>query len=153
MPISPYIAQLRTMIGTELLLLPSVAVIPKDADGRLLLVRHSDTGIWGLVGGAIEVGEPPEVAAVRETLEETGASVELGALLGAFGGPEYTVEYPNGDQAAYVVIAYDAHVISGVLRPDFEEVIELGWFAPRTISPISVNPLAFALLRDSNSLG
>jgi 8-oxo-dGTP pyrophosphatase MutT (NUDIX family) len=136
-----------------LLLLPSVAVIPKDAAGRLLLVRHSHPAIWGLVGGAIEVGEQPEAAAVRETLEETGASIQLGALLGAFGGPEYVVEYPNGDQVAYVVIAYDARVISGDLQPDGEEVTEVGWFAPGTISPAKVNPLAFALLRDSTLLG
>jgi 8-oxo-dGTP pyrophosphatase MutT (NUDIX family) len=85
------------------LLLPSVAVIPKDAAGRLLLVRHADTGLWGLIGGAIELGEAPEAAAIQETLEETGASIELSALLGAFGGPEYMVEYRNGDQARYVV--------------------------------------------------
>jgi 8-oxo-dGTP pyrophosphatase MutT (NUDIX family) len=140
------------MIGSDLLLLPSVAVIPKDADGRLLLVRHADTGTWGLIGGTIEVDERPDVAAVRETLEETGATVEIGALLGVFGGPEYHVHYANGDHTAYVVTAYAARIVSGDLRPDLDEVTELGWFAPSDIGSGLVNQLAFALLRDAHVL-
>jgi ADP-ribose pyrophosphatase YjhB (NUDIX family) len=77
-----------------LLLLASVTVIARDAEGRILLVRHADSGVWGLFGAAIEVGERPEEAAVHETLEETGVAVELAGLLGAFGGAEYSLEYP-----------------------------------------------------------
>jgi ADP-ribose pyrophosphatase YjhB (NUDIX family) len=44
-------------------------------EGRILLVRRAnppDAGRWGFPGGKIEPGEPIEVAAVRELLEETG---------------------------------------------------------------------------------
>ncbi len=44
-------------------------------EGRILLVRRAnppDVGRWGFPGGKIEAGEPIEVAAVRELLEETG---------------------------------------------------------------------------------
>ena len=37
MAISPHIARLRAAVGSELLLLPSVSVLPTDAAGRLLL--------------------------------------------------------------------------------------------------------------------
>jgi 8-oxo-dGTP pyrophosphatase MutT (NUDIX family) len=37
---------------------------------------------WGLPKGLIEGGEAPEVAAVRESLEETGLETELEQLLG-----------------------------------------------------------------------
>jgi hypothetical protein len=52
------IARLRAVVGHELLLLPSVSVLPVDEAGRLLLVRHAghDDG-WGVLGGAVDVGE------------------------------------------------------------------------------------------------
>lgn len=44
--------------------------------GRVLLLRRSGDGDhegeWGLPGGKIEDGESPDVAAIREVLEETG---------------------------------------------------------------------------------
>ena len=51
--------------------MPSVAVMIRDAAGRLLLARDRDTGLWQTVGGAMEPGEEPAQAAVREALEET----------------------------------------------------------------------------------
>jgi 8-oxo-dGTP pyrophosphatase MutT (NUDIX family) len=93
-----------------LLQLPSVAVLPADPSGRILLVRHADTGAWGILGGAIELDEAPEQAAIRETLEEVGVRPVITRLIGAFSGPEYRVEYPNGDQASYVVITYEARL-------------------------------------------
>lgn len=49
-------------------------------DGRLLLVRESDTGYWELPGGRIDVGEEWEQHATvlaREIREELGASFEI----------------------------------------------------------------------------
>jgi len=48
------------MVGDELLVLPSAAVLPRDDSGRILLVRVLDTGQWALIGGAIEPVELPE---------------------------------------------------------------------------------------------
>ena len=60
MSIPAHIARLRAVVGHDLLLLPSVSVLPVDQAGRLLLVRHAghDDG-WGVLGGAVEVGESP----------------------------------------------------------------------------------------------
>ena len=54
------------LVGTELLQLPYVAVLAVDDPGNVLLVRHADTGVWGVAGGAIEMDETPHEAAVRE---------------------------------------------------------------------------------------
>jgi NADH pyrophosphatase NudC (nudix superfamily) len=69
--IAAHIARLRAVVGHELLLLPSISVLPVDDAGRVLLVRHAghDDG-WGVLGGAVDIGESPPEAAVREAREE-----------------------------------------------------------------------------------
>jgi 8-oxo-dGTP pyrophosphatase MutT (NUDIX family) len=87
-------------VGHDLLLMPSVAVLPLDAGGRMLLVREAGGDTWGTLGGAVEIGESPARAAVRESYEELGIGVRLTRLLDVLGGPDYEVTYPNGDRAA-----------------------------------------------------
>ena len=120
-------------MGHDLLLLPSTAVLPRDDAGRILLVRLIDSGNWATIGGAVEPDETPRDGAIRETEEEAGVTVELGDMLGVFGGPEYAVTYPNGDESAYVVTVFDATVISGIPRPDEDETSEVGWFRPEEL--------------------
>jgi len=138
-PMSSYVANLRAQVGRALLLLPAVAVLPRDDDGRLLLVRHTHTGQWGSLGGAVDPRESPEDAGRRETLEEVGLDAQLGALLGAFGGTPYEVTYPNGDRVVYVVVAYLARV-SGTPVPDGEETTEARWFGPGELEGADLNP-------------
>lgn len=129
-PAAPHIARLRAKVGNDLLLLPSVAVLPIDDDGRVLLVRQTDFGSYGTIGGAVDEDEPPEDAARREAREEIGAEVEITGLVGAIGGPEFRLTYPNGDQCAYVSIVYSARIAPDVdARPDGHEVDDLRWFA------------------------
>ena len=140
-------------MGNDLILLPSTAVLPRDDAGRLLLVRQIDTGNWATIGGAIEPGESPRDSAVREAKEEAGVTVELGNILGVFGGPEYQVTYPNGDESAYVVTVFDATTIEGSPRPDGEETSEVGWFRPEELPFDQMGVLTRALLRDLGLTG
>ena len=110
MAMSPYIRRLRDLIGNELLVLPSAAVLPRDDRGRILLVRLIDSGLWATIGGAIEPDESPEEAALREAEEEAGVKLKLGPILAVLGGPEYRLTYPNGDQTSYVATVFDATV-------------------------------------------
>ena len=58
------------------------AVVARD--GRLLLIRRADNGLWALPGGLVDVGETPAQAALRELREEAGLSGRVTRLLGMF---------------------------------------------------------------------
>lgn len=144
---SPHIQRLRAAVGHELLLLPAVSVLTVDDVGRLLLVQHADGGRWGLVGGAIDPGEAPSAAAVREAREETGLDVELTGLLAALGGAEFRVTYANGDVAEYVSVVYRARVVGGTLRADGVEAVDCAWFRVDDLSSVALGGFAAATLQ------
>ena len=153
MGIAAHIARLRAFVGHELLLLPSVTVLPADSAGRIMLVRHAghDDG-WGTLGGAIEPGESPAVAAVREAREEIGADIELIRLLDVLGGPDYEVTYPNGDHAAYVTAVYEARIVAGSPAPGDGELSELAWFTPDELPAVPLTTFALSVLRATGRL-
>ena len=62
------VGHVTTKVGAE--------VATFDDDGDVLLVRKTTDGTWAMPGGWVEVGESPVEAAVRETKEETGLTVE-----------------------------------------------------------------------------
>lgn len=129
MPVAPHIAHLREKVGHDLLLLPSVAVLPVDDAGRVLLVRQTDFGTYGTVGGAVDVDEDPLDAGRREAREEIGVDLEITGVAGAIGGPQFRMRYPNGDEVAYVSIVYTARIPDpAAVSPDHDEVDDARWF-------------------------
>jgi len=148
MPMSEYVRRLRNAIGTELLLLPSVAVILRDERGRVLLVRDAEHGQWALLGGGVDPGESPQEAALRESKEEIGVDVELGDIVCALGGREYEVEYANGDRSAYVTVVFDGRITGGELVPDGVEVLEARWFAAADLPSADLHFFARSALRE-----
>lgn len=153
MGISAHIARLRAAVGHDLLLLPSVSVLPVDEAGRLLLVRHAGHHDgWGVLGGAVEVGESPAQAAVRETREEIGVPIRLVRLLDVLGGPEYEVRYPNGDRTAYVTAVYEAAITEGSPAPRDDELSHVAWFTPAQLPALDLSRFARALLTATSYL-
>ena len=149
MAIAPYIRRLRALVGHELLVLPGAAALPRDDNGRVLLVQIIDTGQWAAIGGAIEPDESPQAAAVREAEEEAGVVLRLGPVLAVLGGPDYRITYPNGDQTSYVTTVFDAAVVGGSPTPDGEETSAARWWGPDDLPFDEMSGFTRALLRDS----
>lgn len=53
-------------------------------DGKLLLIRRTDDGLWALPGGITDPGETPAETARRELWEEAGIAGRVTRLLGIF---------------------------------------------------------------------
>jgi 8-oxo-dGTP pyrophosphatase MutT (NUDIX family) len=144
-PISEYVKKLRAQIGRGLLLLPGVAAVVRDEAGRVLLERRSDDGRWDLPAGAIDPGESPAQALVREVFEETGLLVRPERLLGVFGGAGSRFCYPNGDEVEYTDLLFECRITGGDLTPHDGEASELRFFAPEELPELPPFPRAVLL--------
>jgi ADP-ribose pyrophosphatase YjhB (NUDIX family) len=110
-------------------------------DGRLLLTRRAINpahGKWTFPGGYVDWGETVDAAALRETWEETGLTVALGALVGVYSYAATPV----------VIVVYTAEVLSGTLTLCHEND-RLEWVAPADIPWTELAfPSTQAALRD-----
>ena len=110
-------------------------------NGRILLTRraiHPAHGKWTFPGGYVDWGETVEAAALRETWEETGLTVELGGLVGVYSYPTSPV----------VIVVYGARLLGGTLTLCHEND-RLEWIAPDEIPwPELAFPSTGAALRD-----
>ena len=121
-----YVEGLRQHIGHAPVIMTCAGCAVLDDSGRVLQRRADAHGTWGLPGGAMELGETLEEAAVRETREETGLDVRPDELLGVYTGPLHT--YANGDVVQAVVVVLTAQQFGGRLTIDGSETVGLGWF-------------------------
>ncbi|WP_305098412.1 NUDIX hydrolase [Croceibacterium aestuarii] len=99
-----------------------VAVIGRDAEERILLVRHSyGSGRWALPGGGLGRREDPADCARRELREELGCDL---AALELFEVVEREIQ--GAPNRSFIFVAR----IEGRPVPDGRELIAADWFAP-----------------------
>ncbi len=139
MPREGYIKELRQVLGTRPLFMPSVAALV-HRDGLVLVGMHRDVRRWVIPGGALEPDETPADCVVREVWEETGLQVRIEAIRGVYGGtPEHRVVYPNGDIVDYVATVFDVVPLGG--EPTVtDELVELRWVTLEELSTLSTLP-------------
>ena len=133
-----YVQELRALVGTRPLILVAAGALILDAQGRLLLQRRSDGGLWGIPGGGMESGETLEEAARREVREETGLEIGSMTLFGVFSGPEMCYVCPNGDQVEAVCVVFQTNEAQGELMVDGDESLELRWFTRQELIEVEL---------------
>ena len=123
-----YIKWIRSNVGKETIILSfSVACISNEKGEILLQKRDKEKDMWELPGGALELGESAEEAAIRETFEETGLVIAVKHLIGLYS--KYFNEYPNGDKAQTICYSFKADVIGGTFSIDNKETFGLEYFS------------------------
>ena len=137
MGMSAYYKNLREKIGEQLIFMPAVAGIIRNQHGEILFGRKHNEDNWGLIAGAIELGETPAQAMIREALEETGLVIEPVKIIGVYGGQQQRFTYSNGHQVEYLTIVFECQIESGQLKHDNEEMAELKFFSEQAIPPIA----------------
>jgi len=99
-----------------------------DDEGRILLIRRADNGLWAMPGGALEVGETPAEGVVREAFEESGVRAEAVVLVGVFDSRFCgTVSRHHLYQFVFLCRPADGHVAE--TPPYAHETLGAAWFA------------------------
>ncbi|UII57664.1 NUDIX domain-containing protein [Cytobacillus spongiae] len=138
MGMSTYYKNLREKVGSDFLFMPSVTGIVRNELGEILLQNKGNGEKWSLPAGAIELGEAPAQAVVREVWEETGLYVVPIKLIGVFAGKEYRYQYPNGHKVEYTIFIFDCAVQGGYISPVDEETAELRYFHPKVMPELAL---------------
>lgn len=120
----------------------AMAVVLSADRKKVLLLRREIFILWDLPGGAIEAGEDPADAAVRECREETGYIIEIERLTGRY---RHQSVYGRGDQLTY---AYRAHTSGGTPKRFGLEITGLRWCALPDF-PSGFQPLHRQIVRDA----
>jgi 8-oxo-dGTP diphosphatase len=112
-----------------------IAAVARTSDGRILLVRRADVGMWALPGGTLEWGDTLRATVARELEEEAGVDrCEVGHLVGVFSKPDRDPRF----HAVTIVVACD---IDAPVREPLNplEITEARLFSPSRL------PEAFAM--------
>jgi 8-oxo-dGTP diphosphatase len=90
----------------------AVSAVVLDDQDRLLVVERGKPpgeGQWSIPGGKVERGETIVAAVAREIFEETGLTVEVGALVDVV--ERIAASYH------YVILTHVARITGGTLKP------------------------------------
>jgi 8-oxo-dGTP diphosphatase len=109
---------------------PGTSIIPILPDGRIVLIRRRDNGLWSLPGGMVDWGEDVATAVKRELAEETGLDlVKIRRLVGVYSAPD------RDPRIHSICIVVEADVTGRMKVRDPLEVMEVRAFPPGALPP------------------
>ncbi len=128
--------------------IPGVGVVVFGRKGVLLVRRDKDPGkgLWSVPGGAVEIGESQETAAIREVLEETGVRCEIVQLLTT--ADIITPNSENEIEYHFILNHYLARALTEEVTPETPEA-EVKWFAASELPEYEMIPEILILIKNS----
>jgi len=116
-------------------------------EGKMLLIKRSDNGLWAVPGGLVEVGETLVESAQRELLEETGINGQITQLLGIFDSRRWGSKTKT--HLYHVIFLAEANELNP--KPN-TEATEIAFFVEEDLPALSPGhhlrvPLLFKILR------
>ncbi|ACU34541.1 NUDIX domain-containing protein [Actinosynnema pretiosum subsp. pretiosum] len=117
----------------------AVTAFVQDQQGRLLMIRRTDNGLYSIPGGAQDVGETIGRTVVREVKEETGVDVEPVDVIGVYSDPAHVVSYTDGEVRQEFSICFRATLVGGELRTSGESS-EVCWIGRDELAALDIHP-------------
>ncbi len=117
-------------------LVVAVTAVVTNDQGELLLQKRTDNELWGLPGGAMNIGESIAQAVMREVKEETSLDVEPTGVIGIYSDPGHVIAYADGEVRQEFSICFAARVVGGQLAVGDQESTEVRFIKPSDIDEL-----------------
>jgi ADP-ribose pyrophosphatase YjhB (NUDIX family) len=117
----------------------ALSALVLDDAGRLLMIRRTDNNKHAIPGGRHELGETMTEAVIRETIEETGITVEVTGLIGIYSNPHHVMAYDDGEVRQEFSICFRARPVAGEPRTS-DESSEVRWVDPAQLDELDIHP-------------
>lgn len=117
-------------------------------DGKLLLIKRHDNGLWAVPGGAVEMGESPAETAVRELWEEVQVRGKVTQFLGIFDSRLWG----SATKVQLFYHSFMGEILEGTPQTT-NEAHDVGFFAEAELPPLAPGhleriPTLFKLFRE-----
>jgi ADP-ribose pyrophosphatase YjhB (NUDIX family) len=110
-----------------------------DDEGRLLMIRRTDSGLFALPGGRHELGETLTETAIRETIEETGVKIRIVGLIGIYSNPHHVVAFSDGEVRQEFSICFRGRPVEGAPRSS-DESTDVDWVPRGRLDHLDIHP-------------
>ncbi len=122
----------------------AIAIIFNTKKNAIVLTKRRDVPVWVLPGGGIDEGETPDMAVVREAIEETGLVVRI---------ERQVADYSPINRLTSQTYTYECSVVEGEISVG-AETKEIQWFylnaLPKSFFYVHQEWLADALKNEPN---
>ncbi|MDX8365836.1 NUDIX domain-containing protein [Cytobacillus sp. IB215665] len=128
-----YLGNLRTFVGNQKLIIPSVRAIIENEDGKILFVERSGEGKWGMPAGSIELNESIHECLVREVKEETGLYVLSSKAIAVYTNQKYSNKNKYGDEYQLFEFLFLVDKWTGSIKKNTYETSNAKFFSPNNL--------------------